>query len=48
MRMSVAGHDEFIVKVPNKHRQDALREKDAVTVGWATRDCRALDPILGL
>ena len=46
VRMSVAGHDEFIVKIPNKQGHDALREKDAVTVGWATRDCRALDPIV--
>ncbi|MHA1523048.1 MAG: TOBE domain-containing protein, partial [Alphaproteobacteria bacterium] len=48
VRMSVAGHDEFIVKVPNKQAHETLREKDAVTVGWATNDCRALDPIARL
>jgi putative spermidine/putrescine transport system ATP-binding protein len=42
-RMSVAGHDEFVVKVPNKHGHMQLKLGDEVNVGWATSDCRALD-----
>ncbi len=42
-RMSVAGHDDFIVKVPNKHGHVVLAEGGKATVGWAPADCRALD-----
>jgi putative spermidine/putrescine transport system ATP-binding protein len=42
-RMSIAGYDEFIVKVPNKRGHTVLKEGVEVTVGWATEDCRALD-----
>lgn len=44
-RMSVAGHDEFIVKVPNKHGHEVLKKGETATVGWASQDCRALDPM---
>jgi len=44
-RMSVAGHDDFIVKVPNTHGQKTIKEGQTATVGWASRDCRALDPM---
>ncbi len=42
-RVSVCGHDEFIVKVPNAQGHAQIREGDQVTVGWAAEDCRALD-----
>ncbi len=44
-RMSVAGYDEFIVKVPNTHGHKVLRRGETATVGWVSRDCRALDPM---
>ncbi len=44
-RMSVSGNPEFIVKVPNKADHVLLREGETATIGWATEDCRALDPI---
>ncbi len=42
-RMTVCGHSEFIVKIPNSSDQGQLREGDAVRVGWKLEDCRALD-----
>ena len=42
-RMSVAGNDEFIVKVPNSAGHVPLAEGTTVNVGWATKDCKALD-----
>ncbi|MEO1200986.1 MAG: ABC transporter ATP-binding protein, partial [Pseudomonadota bacterium] len=44
-RMSVSGNPEFIVKVPNKAGHALLKEGETATVGWATEDCRALDPM---
>jgi len=42
-RMAVAGHDEFIVKVPNSSDHAALNVGETCPVGWVTEDCRALD-----
>jgi len=42
-RMSVAGHDDFIVKVPNDAGHVPLAEGSTVKVGWSADDCRALD-----
>jgi putative spermidine/putrescine transport system ATP-binding protein len=42
-RVSVCGHDDFIVKVPNATGHAHLRPGDAVRVGWHVEDCRALD-----
>ena len=42
-RMSVAGHDEFIVKVPNAAGHQHLSVGETTTVSWETEDCRALD-----
>jgi len=42
-RMSVAGNDEFIVKIPNASDELSLAVDDRVRVGWQTTDCRALD-----
>jgi putative spermidine/putrescine transport system ATP-binding protein len=43
-RISLLGHDDFIVKVPNRAGHAELRPGDAVTVAWRAEDCRALDP----
>ncbi len=43
VRLSVAGTDEFIVKVPSGHAHGALAVGADVTVGWSWGDCRALD-----
>ncbi len=42
-RMEVAGHDDFIVKVPNSARHAVLQVGENTPVGWLTEDCRALD-----
>ena len=42
-RVSLLGHDDFVVKIPNRAGQGALRPGDAVTVAWLAEDCRALD-----
>ena len=44
-RMQVAGHEDFIVKVPNSHAHAALKVGESTTVGWQHEDCRALDVI---
>ena len=44
-RMEVAGHDDFIVKVPNSTRHAVLQVGQATPVGWMTEDCRALDAV---
>jgi putative spermidine/putrescine transport system ATP-binding protein len=42
-RLEVAGHDDFIVKVPNKGGAATVAEGREVKVGWRSEDCRALD-----
>jgi putative spermidine/putrescine transport system ATP-binding protein len=42
-RLEVAGHDNFIVKVPNKASNEAISHGKTVNVGWSVKDCRALD-----
>jgi len=42
-RMSVAGNDEFIVKVPNTQRQSMLKVGESANIGFQTEACRALD-----
>jgi putative spermidine/putrescine transport system ATP-binding protein len=44
-RLMVAGHDDFIVKVPNKAASATLQRGNKVRVGWKAADCRALDYI---
>jgi len=46
-RLTVAGHDDFIVKVPNTHAHRPMQVGEAATVAWRTEDCRALDPLAG-
>ncbi|MEO1650465.1 MAG: ABC transporter ATP-binding protein [Pseudomonadota bacterium] len=43
--MNVAGTPEFVVKVPNSAGKKQFSEGEKVPIGWATDDCRALDPI---
>ncbi len=45
IRMTVAGTDEFIVKVRNSADRRDLQEGDEMSIGWRSRDCRALEPI---
>jgi len=42
-RLSLCGHDDFIVKVPNAAGHEHLRPGEAVKVGWLVEDARALD-----
>ena len=42
-RLDVAGHSNFIVKVPNRAGSEHIAEGREVIVGWKTTDCRALD-----
>ena len=44
-RLTVAGHDDFIVKVPNTHSHRPMVVGETATVAWVTEDCRALDSI---
>ena len=45
-RMAVAGHDDFIVKIPNASGHQTLAEGTKAKIGWLTQDCRALDHIV--
>jgi len=42
-RLEVAGHDNFIVKLPNRADSGVLNRGNQVKVGWQAKDCRALD-----
>jgi putative spermidine/putrescine transport system ATP-binding protein len=42
-RISLVGHDEFIVKTPNAAGHIHLEVGQQVNVGWLADDCRALD-----
>ncbi len=42
-RMTVSGHDDFIVKVPNAAGHQHLVVGERTKVSWQTEDCRALD-----
>ena len=43
--MSVAGNDEFVVKVRNRGERRPLAAGQAHRVGWAAADCKALDEV---
>jgi putative spermidine/putrescine transport system ATP-binding protein len=43
VRLSLAGQDDFIVKVSAAHAHGSLALGATVTVGWLWKDCRALD-----
>jgi putative spermidine/putrescine transport system ATP-binding protein len=42
-RVSVCGHDDFIVKVSNSSGHVHVAPGDTVKIGWQVEDCRALD-----
>ena len=42
-RLAVAGHDDFVVKVPNNTGHANIAPGKRVKVGWKAADCRALD-----
>jgi putative spermidine/putrescine transport system ATP-binding protein len=42
-RLSVAGNEDFIVKVRHKGLGTSLKQGGKVKVGWQATDCRALD-----
>ncbi len=44
-RMTVAGNDEFIIKMPNDSEDRLLKVGEDVRVSWKAEDCRALDVI---
>ncbi len=42
-RVTVAGNEDFVVKIPNSHEHSQLETGQDIKVGWASDDCRALD-----
>ncbi|WP_407181607.1 ABC transporter ATP-binding protein [Bradyrhizobium sp. STM 3562] len=42
-RISVCGHDDFVVKLPNSDSSVQAEPGAVITVGWKIEDCRALD-----
>jgi len=44
-RLALAGSEEFILKIPNTAQAAPLAPRQAITVGWQIRDCKALDPL---
>lgn len=43
-RVSVCGHNDFVVKIPNASAQALLKRGERVKIGWGVEDCHALDP----
>jgi putative spermidine/putrescine transport system ATP-binding protein len=44
-RVSLLGHDDFVIKVPNAAGHVHLKPGETVRVGWQIEDCRALDAV---
>jgi putative spermidine/putrescine transport system ATP-binding protein len=44
VRVSVCGHDDFVIKVGRGAQRPPLRVDQVVRIGWTVEDCRALDP----
>ncbi|WP_229172515.1 ABC transporter ATP-binding protein [Bradyrhizobium altum] len=42
-RVSLYSHDDFVVKLPNSEGLVQLEPGTAITIGWKTEDCRALN-----
>jgi putative spermidine/putrescine transport system ATP-binding protein len=42
-RVSVCGHEDFVVKLPNAEGGVQFAPGAKITIGWKTEDCRALD-----
>ena len=44
-RVSLCGHDDFVIKIPNSYNRVDLEHGDKISVGWQAEDCRALDAV---
>jgi putative spermidine/putrescine transport system ATP-binding protein len=44
VRVTVCGHDDFVIKVGRGADGPPLRVDQALRIGWTVEDCRALDP----
>ncbi|KRP93129.1 hypothetical protein AOQ73_24375 [Bradyrhizobium pachyrhizi] len=42
-RVSVCGHDDFVIKLLNSEGAVQPEPGTTITIGWKTEDCRALD-----
>ncbi|MET4279527.1 putative spermidine/putrescine transport system ATP-binding protein [Bradyrhizobium sp. F1.2.2] len=42
-RVSVCGHEDFVIKLPNSEGAAHVEPGAEITIGWKTEDCRALD-----
>jgi len=42
-RVSVCGHEDFVVKLPNAEGSIQFEPGAKITIGWKAEDCRALD-----
>ena len=42
-RMRVHGDDQFIAKIPNSPESQRVHIGQEINIGWAAKDCRALD-----
>ncbi|UFW44927.1 ABC transporter ATP-binding protein [Bradyrhizobium sp. WSM471] len=42
-RVSVCGHDDFVIKLPNSDGVVQVEPGAEITIGWKAEDCRALD-----
>ncbi len=45
-RVSLCGHDDFVIKIPNAHGHVNLEYGQTIAVGWQSEDCRALDHLV--
>ncbi|ANW03016.1 ABC transporter ATP-binding protein [Bradyrhizobium icense] len=43
IRASVCGHDDFVIKLQNSEGVVQAKPGAAITIGWKTEDCRALE-----
>lgn len=42
-RLSICGHNDFIMKLPNAADKHIVKKGQSIEVGWSHKDCRALD-----
>ncbi len=45
-RVSLCGHDNFVIKIPNASGHVNLEYGQSISVGWQSEDCRALDSLV--
>ena len=45
-RVSLCGHDDFVIKIPNSHNRVDLEYGDQISVGWQAEDCHALATVI--